>query len=90
MSLQTLSRERGIYHLYSRRRTYVTKVSGLKLLSYRFNRENFKGKIEPTDMYYIQCDRFGNFDWINSQVYSSHSLVGMDNVFIVNNDKKAV
>jgi hypothetical protein len=84
MKPQIVSRGPGIYHQYSRRRTYVTKVSGLRLLANRFNQQNFKGTVNPAELYYIQCDKFGNFDWLTGTVYSSHGLVGMDNVFIVN------
>jgi len=86
MKINIVPRGRGIYHLYSRRRTYVVRVNGLELLARRFSREGFKGKVNPTEMYYIQSDKFGNFDWMRSTVYSSHGLVGMDNVFIVNKD----
>ena len=78
------SREKGIYHQYSRKRTYVTKVTGLELLTRRFDLPTFKGKIDPTELYYVQCDKFGNFDWRKADVYSSHGLVGIDNVFVVN------
>lgn len=74
---------RGIYHQYSRRRTYVTRVSGVKLLANKFNYEGFKGTVDPAQLYYIQCDKFGNFDWYKATVYSPHALVGMDNVFVV-------
>lgn len=83
------SRERGIFHQYSRKRTYVKKVKGIDLLTFKFT-PGFKGRIAVDEHYYIECDKFGNFDWRQATVYASHALVGVDNVFIVSPPKTLV
>lgn len=78
------SREKGIYHQYSRRRTYVTRVIGLNLLINRADLPLGGELIDPEQFYYAQCDKFGNFDWAKATIYTSDILVGVDNIFVVN------
>jgi hypothetical protein len=82
MKSQTIamSRETGIFHQYSRKRTYVKKVRGAEIL--RFT-AGYEGIVNAKEHYYVGCDKFGNFDWRRAKVYASHALVGVDNVFIV-------
>lgn len=78
------SREHGIFHQYSRKRTYVKKVQGSEILR---SRPGYEGIVSAKEHYYVECDKFGNFDWRCAKVYPGHSLVGVDNVFIVSPPK---
>lgn len=69
-------------HVYSNKRLYVRKIRKHDIPN-RYHKIDTLHYLDSEAEYYVTCNAYGAVDWGKTILYTSHNLVGTDNVFVV-------